>query len=106
MRRVLWGYDESTGDISTLPASPWLLPALGLLAFATLLERTGFLSENGPVSLPAGFNEKEWRENSERYHYLVDKEFSGEGLTISEQYELTNKLPHPSWAQPGEYWTY
>jgi hypothetical protein len=102
---LLWGIDEDSGKISALPASPLLLPAIVfyfLLWFLSLFYRRRIKSK----PLPSNFNQKEWLANRTEYKRLCDKVRAGIELTPIEQIRFNTMLPRPSWAQPGEWWTY
>lgn len=106
MPRILWNYDESSGTISALPASPLLLPAmigLGLLWLSQSI--IGLFRIARP--LPWNFDKQQYLKNKKRYNYLIHKKYILEReLSVAEWYELEKVLPFPPWAKPGERWTY
>ena len=102
---LLWGIDCQSGKISALPASPLLLPAA--LFFGVLWLIGLFIPKQVKREpMPENFNEKEYMHNSIQYHYLCGKIRDGIELTDSERFTLRRVLPYPSWAKPGEFWTY
>jgi hypothetical protein len=103
MTNILWAYDESSGSFSALPASPWLLPAIGLLAFAALCKK---IKPPSAVVVDTGrpIDYQTMACNSSRYYQLLERQSIGD-LSESEQVEMIN-LAHPPWARPGETWTY
>jgi hypothetical protein len=101
----LWGIDCQTGGISPLPASPLLLPAIIVSGILWVISKLW----PEPVKtqpIPDNFNQEEWDRNYSLYHKLVAKRAAGIELTASESIQLRYYLPRPSWAKPGEYWTY
>jgi hypothetical protein len=105
MSEIKWAYDSNTGSFSALPASPFLLVALGALALLPLLEKAYMIQKNKPVPMPADFDWKLHSEYKERYKYLQAKKESGQQLDFAEMIELNN-IKHPPWAKGGELWTY
>ena len=102
---LLWGIDCDSGKISALPASPFLLPAV--LVYCVLWFIGLFIPRKVRTEpIPHNFNQKEYARNKIMYHYLCDKLNRGQQLTDSEKYALNYALPRPSWAKPGEWWTY
>lgn len=100
---LLWGYDEQTGKISALPASPLLLPGV---AFLGVLKLVSLFHRPKPVTapLPDDFNLEEYHRNKIEYRRLWAKKQSGQELT---DYEFIrwNQLAYPSWSK-GERWHY
>lgn len=102
---LLWGIDEDSGKISTLPASPLLLPAILVYCILRLIAP---LYRKKPLSgpLPDKFNLQEYLKNKREYSRLCAKIGAGEEFTVRECIVFNAILPKPSWAKPGEFWTY
>lgn len=105
MSEIKWAYDSQTGGFSALPASPWLLPALGLLCLAPIAQK--LVEEGLKDPQPAGndFDPALYLEYKQTYHDLVQKQFSPDGLTMQEELQMLS-IMNPPWAEPGERWTY
>jgi hypothetical protein len=99
-----WAIDESDGRISPLPASPLLLPAVGVFAFIALCASIARANAK-PEPLKTPIDPAEYQRNSAIYHELMMKKRNGIELTIQEVVSL-EKAQHPSWAEPGERWFY
>ena len=104
-RTLLWGIDNETGNISALPASPLLLPAVAAYVVIWLLELI-LPKRVKKKPLPDNFNKEEWKRNHKLYNLLLDKQRLGIKLTEPELMQLHHYLGRPSWAKPGEWWTY
>lgn len=102
---LLWGIDCESGKISALPASPLLLPAVAIAFIFWIIGKVW----RKPVKrepLPDNFNHTEYRRNKAIYDRLCLKIRQGKELTANEQIMINYYLPRPSWAKPGEHWTY
>lgn len=103
---ILYAYDSEKGSFSALPASPWLLPAIGIFALLAFYNhnrqsKVRVLDESPNIDM------KLFNEYRIRYKELLDKKYAlvNGGLTIEESIELQG-LIRPPWAEPGELWTY
>lgn len=105
MSEIKWAYDAQTGSFSALPASPWLLPALGLLFLAPLIERIATKIERRPRPLPANFDPVLHEKNRQIYHKIMHKKKLGIQLSVEESLTLIS-IRYPPWAEPGETWSY
>ena len=107
MANIWWAYDEDNGSFSALPASPLLLPAIGLFFLLAMFDKmsngenagkvTGSASrvlEYGPL----------FEQNKARFNQLLAIMRRRE-LSEDERSEL-HRIQHPPWAEPGELWTY
>lgn len=104
MANIFWAYDESEGSFSPLPASPWLLPAIGLFALAALfkaIKDSGPAPETGP---PPVYDPIIYENNKKRYYYLIQRKVDC-GLSDDDQSEL-DRLIRPPWVTNGQVWTY
>jgi hypothetical protein len=106
MANVWWAYDESTGNVSSLPASPLLIPCAGLFFLLALFDKL----KNGPLGgdyagkIAPEFDVELFQQYSQRYKQLMSI-LSVRELTESESDEL-KELKSPPWAEGGEVWTY
>ena len=91
--RIWQGWDDD-GNFGAIPASPLLLPALILWLIAPLLVR--LFQRPGPM--PRGFNLQEYRRNRESWLALRHNPGACP--------ERWAQICHPSWAKPGQVWTY
>lgn len=105
MSQIKWAYDESTGSFSALPASPWLLPVLGLMCLAPLIEYIWEKADNAPKPLPADFDYKLHAKYKDIYLELKHKE-KQQGYLDSWDRNRLVEVQNPPWALPGEIWTY
>jgi hypothetical protein len=105
MSEIKWSYDAETGSFSALPASPWLLPALGLLCLAPIAQKIAEEAAKDPKPVNAKFDPIVYLENKQLYHELVNKQASPVGLTQHEEMQLLS-IMRPPWATGGELWTY
>lgn len=105
MSEIKWAYDSQTGSFSALPASPWLLPALGLICLAPIAEKMLEEAAKNPEPVPNTFDPVAYQQNKQEYHALINKQVSSVGLTLDEEMRL-NSIMRPPWAKPGELWTY
>lgn len=105
MSEIKWAYDSQTGSFSALPASPWLLPTLGLLCLAPLVAKIVEEAEKAPEPLPADFDPALFAEYRATYRDLMGKKTAGLQLTSEESLRL-QIIEHPPWAKPGETWSY
>jgi hypothetical protein len=105
MSEIKWAYDENTGSFSALPASPFLLVALGAVALLPLAEKAYNKAKYGPSPLPSNFDWQLYHQYKERYKILKTKKQSGEQLDFTEIAEW-QKLSRPPWAESGEIWAY
>ncbi|MFZ9365816.1 MAG: hypothetical protein ACO253_07995 [Burkholderiaceae bacterium] len=105
MSEIKWAYDTETGSFSALPASPWLLPALGLFLLAPIAQKIAEEAAKDPRPLGDKFDPGAYMQNKLNYHHLTRKKASPEGLTLQEELELIS-IMNPPWAEPGELWTY
>ena len=107
MANIWWAYDESNGSFSALPASPLLLPALGLFFLLAVFDSmsngesagritgdTDRVLEYGPL----------FEQNKVRFEELLAI-MRQRPLDDNETAELY-KIQHPPWATTGEVWTY
>lgn len=102
---LLWGIDCESGKISALPASPLLLPAAIVAAIFWIIGKI-IPRKIKREPIPKGFNQQEWEKNKALYDYLCGKVSRGIPLSDSENIQFNCILPRPSWAKPGEWWTY
>lgn len=105
MSEIKWAYSVENGSISALPASPWLLPALGLICLAPLVAKIVEQAERAPKPLPEDFDPIMFNNYREVYRDLMHKKQSGIELSMEERLTLQN-ISNPPWASPGEVWTY
>lgn len=104
MSNIWWAYDESSGSFSALPASPALLPALGVFFLAAVFS-AGKEKPRVIETYPDGNPYMgEHLANKPRYDELINIMGYRE-LTDKEQSEL-HRLKHPRWAKDGEVWCY
>lgn len=107
MANIWWAYDEDNGSFSALPASPLLLPALGLFFLMAVFDKMGNGENAGKVT---GNTDRVleygplFEENKARFKELIAIIRQRE-LNEDETAELY-KIQHPPWAEPGEVWTY
>lgn len=107
MVNIWWAYDENNGSFSALPASPLLLPALGLFFLMAVFDKMSSENNGGKV---IGRADKVlnygplFEQNKVRFKQLCDIIRKRE-LSEDERSELY-QLQHPPWAEPGEIWTY
>jgi hypothetical protein len=104
MANIWWAYDESNGSFSALPASPLLLPAIGLFFLLAVFDSmskgdkvtgtTNAISEHGEL----------FEANRIRFNEIIAI-IKRRQLTEQEEAELY-QIQHPPWAAPGEVWTY
>ena len=104
MANLWWAYDENNGNFSALPASPVLLPAIGLFFLLAVFDKmnsgpkvigkTDAISKHGEL----------FEANKTRFYELIAI-MRRRPLTDDERTELY-KIQHPPWADPGEVWTY
>jgi hypothetical protein len=105
MSNIWWAYDEENGSFSALPASPMLLPALGLFFLAAVFSRAQ--KSSGPTKLACEMQNVDHgliHRNAARFHELLAI-MKTRNLNDSEESELY-RIQHPPWAEPGEVWTY
>lgn len=105
MSEIKWAYDSETGSFSALPASPWLLPALGLLCLAPIAQKIAEEAQKDVQPTGNSFDPVLYLEYKQTYHDLVRKQFSADGLTMQEEMQMISVM-NPPWAEPGEVWTY
>lgn len=105
MSEIKWSYDSQTGSFSALPASPWLLPALGLICLAPLLAKIVEETEKAPKPLSANFDPILFEQYRAIYQDLMGKKLAGVQLTSEESLRLQT-ISNPPWARPGEVWSY
>lgn len=103
MSQIKWAYDESTGGFSALPASPFLLPVLGLVCLAPLLDKLLEAGQRNPQ--PCDANPGMYERYKQEYHRLAAKQLSANGLEDGDLSKM-HRLMFPPWATPGEVWTY
>jgi hypothetical protein len=107
MSNLWWAYDESNGSFSALPASPLLLPAIGLFFLLAIFDQMGGKGSAGKIIETADrVNEYGglFDSNKIRFDQLIAT-MRRRQLTEEETSELY-RLQHPPWAKPGEVWTY
>jgi hypothetical protein len=105
MSEIKWAYHVENGTISALPASPWLLPALGILCLAPLVAKLVEQAERDPQPLPENFDPILFNDYRKIYRALMHKKASGIELSTEESLRLQT-IAHPPWAKPGEIWSY
>lgn len=103
MAEIKWAYDATEGSFSPLPASPFLLPALGLICLFPIIEK--MMDEARKNPRPCNIDKEKYKRYKERFHYLIQKESKHNGLDDNETLEL-HSLMNPPWADPNELWTY
>lgn len=104
MTNIFYAYDSQTGSFSALPASPWLLPAMGAFALLAAYQKCK-LSKACVIGEAPEINPIIRDIYTKRYKELIHKKHWGGGLEFNESIEL-QKIQHPPWAEPGEIWTY
>ena len=107
MANIWWAYDEDNGSFSALPASPLLLPALGLFFLMAVFDKMSNGENAGKVTGSANRVLEYgplFEQNKARFNQLLAIMRRRE-LNEDETAELY-KIQHPPWAEPGEVWTY
>jgi hypothetical protein len=104
---IWWAYDDSSGTFSPLPASPLLLPAIGLFFLLAVYDRMRHKWQSGKILATAnqlGVDNTTIGEYRKRYNELLSI-MMYRNLDEDEQSEM-HQLEHPPWAEPGEVWSY
>ena len=107
MANIWWAYDESNGSFSALPASPLLLPAIGIFFLLAVFERMAENDRSKEILKPARevkVNMSLHESNRQRYYQLLEI-IKVRPLNEDEDSEMY-QLQHPPWSDPGEVWTY
>lgn len=103
MANIFWSYNSEQGNFSPLPASPLLLPAIGVLGalavFNACQSREYILDESPQIE------SDELTRNTEVYNRLRNKGM--ENFTDSDWIEW-NRISYPSWHnnRNGPPWGY
>jgi hypothetical protein len=100
---ILYSYETESGQISPLPTSPFLIPAILVYGFCALFSRS---RRSRRYRLSSNFNQAEYELNKRLYYQIKPKVLQGAELTLSEHNLWYNILPYPSWAKSGEHWSY
>jgi len=107
MANIWWAYDEDNGSFSALPASPLLLPAIGLFFLLAVFDKMSSGENAGKVTGSANRVLEYgplFEQNKARFNQLLTIMRRRE-LNEDEKSEL-HRIQHPPWAGPGELWTY
>lgn len=107
MANIFWSYDESKGSFSALPASPLLLPVLGIFLLLALFDKTAEDGRSKKILKPAhemNIDRALHQEYKERYYKMLEI-MRKRPLNEDEQSEMY-QLVHPPWADGYEVWTY
>jgi len=107
MANLWWAYDEDNSSFSALPASPLLLPALGLFFLLAVFDRMAENDRGKKILKPASemrVDRTLYDSNKKRYREMLEilkvRQFNED--EDSEMY----RIEHPPWSEPGEVWTY
>ena len=104
MSEIKWAYNEGTGSFSALPASNFLLLAIGFICLLPLLEKGYWEHKRKPKPCP-NIDANLHKVYAERYKELLPKYIAGDSFTVEEYLDWKN-IQHPPWAEPGETWAY
>lgn len=104
MANIWWAYDESNGNFSALPASPLLLPAIGLFFLLAVFDKMSGDSKKIGTTNAITHHGELFEANRVRFNELIAI-IKRRQLTEDETAEL-DRIQHPPWAEPGEVWTY
>lgn len=107
MANIWWAYDESNSSFSALPASPLLLPALGLFFLLAVFDRLTEADKSKEVTKLARdlkIDRTLFDSNKKRYYELLEV-IKVRPLNDDEESEVY-RLCHPPWSESGETWTY
>lgn len=82
-----WAYDSDSGEFSTLPTGPFLIPALIIAGLTAIF---GSLSHRSPESIHSELAKTpEWKQKQIRYDYLIEQAVANCGdISPAERYEL------------------
>lgn len=103
---LLYTYDQETGHIGVVPASPLLLPFLMIMSLVVaakaVVQWIQFRQWSKPENVfeTRGVTRAEYSRDRREYLALVEKE-KRFGLTHSERARL-NQVMRPRWLKPGE----
>lgn len=103
---LLYTYDQETGHIGMVPASPLLLPFLMIMSLVVagkaVIQWIQFRQWSKPENVfeTRGVTRSEYNRDRREYLALVEKQ-ERFGLTYSEQARL-NRVMRPRWLKPGE----
>jgi hypothetical protein len=107
MANIWWAYDEEKSGFSALPASPLLLPALGIFFLFAIFDKMAEDGRSKEILKPAhemNIDRALHQEYKEKYYKLLDI-MRKRPLTEDENSQLY-QLQHPPWADGYEVWTY
>lgn len=104
MANIWWAYDEGNGSFSALPASPLLLPCMGLFFLLAVFDRINSGPKVIGTTNAASEHGELFEANRLRFNELIAV-LKYRALTEDEAAELY-RIQHPPWAAPGEVWTY
>jgi hypothetical protein len=104
MANIFWAYDQSEGSFSPLPASPWLLPVIGVYAFAGLVQAIKDKQPQPELEPLPKIDPVLYENNKKRYYYLLQRQVDGK-MTEEERFEMY-RLVHPPWVENGKVWAY
>lgn len=105
-----WAYDPEGGSFVTLPAGPFLIPAIGIFAFVAIANALkGNNNDPAKVVGHSTINSGRYKADKVRHDYLLNKKIEAAindepGLSDSEAAELY-RLQHPSYTN-GQKWSY
>jgi hypothetical protein len=101
MSEIKWAYDSKTGSFSALPASPFLLLAIGAIVLLPLLEEAYYKNKFKPVPHASNFDPILHEQYRRRWKQLNDKKAAGAQLTWEEIAEIS-QMQNPPWRQPED----
>lgn len=105
MSQIKWAYDENSGSFSALPASPFLLLALGAVALLPLLEEAYNKQKFKPQPLPPDFDWNLYNEYKQKYHELKAKKISGQEFNYADTISW-QRVIYPPWHNEPGRWSY
>lgn len=108
MSEIKWAYDKETNSFSALPASNFLLLALGLLGILPFIERLYWHQITKPRPCP-DVDLKLYEEYAKDFKKLAPKFYNSDGkqpkMTLDELIRW-ERIIYPPWCKPGEVWHY
>ena len=107
MANIWWAYDENNSSLSALPASPLLLPAIGLFFLLAVFDNIAEKDRGREITKLARdlkVDRTLFDSNKRRYYEMLEI-LKIRPFTEDEESEMY-RLEHPPWSDPGESWTY